>query len=124
LTLHPDVQAVYTHNDGMMVGVRKALQEAGKLDEMLTFAFDGEPVAIEAIKEGTQTATMGVVPAQEGAMGVIVGVMHLQGQSVPHHIYTPSTLVTQANFDTFPGWSGIGMGNFVTKNGEIWNPSE
>ena len=108
LTLHPDIDAVYTHNDGMMIGVRKALQKAGKLDKVLTFAFDGDPAAIEAIKHGTQTATMAVVPAQEGAMGVMVGVMYLEGQPIPNHIYTPSMLVTKDNFTAFPGWSSRG----------------
>jgi ribose transport system substrate-binding protein len=65
LTANPDVIAVYTHNDGMMVGVRKALEAADLLGQVVTVAFDGEPVAIDAIREGTQTATMGVVPAQE-----------------------------------------------------------
>jgi len=122
LELQPDIDAVYAHNDGMMVGVRKALAEKGKLDQVFTFAFDGEPVAIEAIKQGSQTATMGVVPAQEGAMGVTVGLMYLEGQPVPTYIHTPSVLVTKDNFDTFPGWSGQGMDNFVTKEGKLWKP--
>jgi ribose transport system substrate-binding protein len=123
LVAHPDITAVYTHNDGMMVGVRKALEAAGLLGEVVTVAFDGEPVAIDAINEGTQTATMGVVPAQEGAMGVIVGVMHLNGMQVPEHIYTPSIIVTQDNLDLFPGWDGEGIGPFtIADTGEAWDP--
>ena len=123
LVAHPDITAVYTHNDGMMVGVRKALEAAGLLGEVVTVAFDGEPVAIDAINEGTQTATMGVVPAQEGAMGVIVGVMHLNGMQVPEHIYTPSIIVTQDNLDLFPGWDGDGIGPFtIADTGEAWDP--
>ena len=122
LVAHPDVAAVYTHNDGMMVGVRKALEAVGLLGKIVTVAFDGEPVAIDAIREGTQTATMGVVPAQEGGMGVIIGVMHLNGMEVPEHIYTPSIIVTKDNADVFPGWSGEGIGPFVTTEGETWDP--
>lgn len=123
LVAHPDITAVYTHNDGMMVGVRKALEAAGLLGEVVTVAFDGEPVAIDAINEGTQTATMGVVPAQEGAMGVIVGVMHLNGMQVPEHIYTPSIIVTEDNLDLFPGWDGEGIGPFtIADTGEAWDP--
>ena len=123
LVAHPDITAVYTHNDGMMVGVRKALEAAGLLGEVVTVAFDGEPVAIDAINEGTQTATMGVVPAQEGAMGVIIGVMHLNGMQVPEHIYTPSIIVTQDNLDLFPGWDGEGIGPFtIADTGEAWDP--
>jgi ribose transport system substrate-binding protein len=123
LTANPDVAAVYTHNDGMMVGVRKALEAAGLLGQVVTVAFDGEPVAIDAIREGTQTATMGVVPAQEGAMGIIIGVMHLNGMDVPKHLYTPSIIVTKDNVDVFPGWSGEGIGPFVIEGtGDAWDP--
>lgn len=122
LEIHPDIDAVYAHNDGMMVDIRKALEKENKLDQVLTFAFDGEPVAIEAICEGTQTATMGVVPAQEGAMGITAGIMHLEGKQIPKHIYTPFLLVTKDNCNSFPGWSGEGVGDFVTETGEIWKP--
>jgi len=122
LVANKDVSAVYTHNDGMMVGVRKALEAAGLLGKAVTVAFDGEPVAIDAIKNGTQTATMGVVPAQEGAMGVIVGVMHLNGMPVPQHIYTPSMIVTKDNLGKFPGWDGEGIGPFVDTDGKAWDP--
>ena len=122
LVLHPNLDAVYAHNDGMLVGVRRALAEAGKLGQVLTFGFDGEPTAIESIQIAEQAATMGVVPAQEGAMGVIMGVMYLDGKKIPDHIHTPSILITDENIESFPGWSGEGIGPFVTREGKIWDP--
>jgi ribose transport system substrate-binding protein len=129
LVANPDIDAVYTHNDGMMVGVRRALEGAGvDPGSIITVAFDGEPVAIEAIAAGTQTATMGVVPAQEGAMGVIAAYLLLQGEEVPPVLYTPSLIYDASNVADFPGWSGSGLGDFIIGDGEgfydpldMWN---
>jgi ribose transport system substrate-binding protein len=124
LTAHPDIAAVYTHNDGMMVGVRRALEGAGKdPGKILTVAFDGEPVAIDAIRAGQQTATMGVVPAQEGAMGVIAAYLVATGKEVPKILYTPSLIYDKENVDNFPGWSGNGLGGFINPDSkELYDP--
>mgnify|MGYP001180776873 CR=1 FL=1 len=119
LIANPDIDAVYTHNDGMMVGVRRALEGAGvDPGSVITVAFDGEPVAIDAIRAGTQTATMGVVPAQEGAMGVIAAYLLLQGEEVPPVLYTPSLIYDASNVNDFPGWAGSGLGPFIIGAGE------
>ncbi|MEO8905161.1 MAG: ABC transporter substrate-binding protein [Polyangiaceae bacterium] len=53
LVAHPEATAIFTHNDGMAVGVIKALKELGKEPgDVQIVSIDGAKVGIQAIKDG------------------------------------------------------------------------
>lgn len=52
LQANSDIDGVISGNDEMALGAIAALQEAGKLDQVIVGGFDGSPDAIEAIKNG------------------------------------------------------------------------
>src|SRR4029453_7375718 len=63
LQAHPDVTAVYAHNDEMAIGAIAALQEAGRKpgEDVIVVSIDGENAALDAILD----ATLGA-PAEPG----------------------------------------------------------
>jgi len=53
LVAHPDINVVFGENDSMVLGARKALESAGKSDQVLLLAAaDGQKEAYRLIKEG------------------------------------------------------------------------
>ncbi|MFL5801477.1 MAG: ABC transporter substrate-binding protein [Roseiflexaceae bacterium] len=60
LQAHPDVTAVYAHNDEMAIGAIAALQAAGKTPgkDVIVVSIDGEKDALQAIIDGTLGASV------------------------------------------------------------------
>ncbi len=67
ITQYPDLKAIYCCNDGMAAGVRQAIANAGLTGEILVCGTDGDSDALEAVAEGTMTAT---VAQDSGSIGV------------------------------------------------------
>ena len=60
LQAHPDVTAVYAHNDEMAIGAIAALEAAGRTpgEDVTVVSIDGEKDALSAIVDGTLGATV------------------------------------------------------------------
>ena len=60
LQAHPEVTAVYAHNDEMAVGAIAALEEAGRKpgEDVIVVSIDGENAALDAIVDGTLGASV------------------------------------------------------------------
>ena len=60
LQAHPDVTAVYAHNDEMAIGAIAALEEAGRKpgEDVILVSIDGENAALDAILDGTLGASV------------------------------------------------------------------
>jgi erythritol transport system substrate-binding protein len=65
LSAHPDIVGVVSGNDEMALGAIQALKDAGKLDQVKVLGFDGNPDAVEAVKNGEMIATV-LQPIVEG----------------------------------------------------------
>ncbi len=52
LQAHPDLAGIFAINDPSALGARKALEQAGKEDQVVIVGFDGQKEAKQAIKEG------------------------------------------------------------------------
>ncbi|MDQ0474130.1 substrate-binding domain-containing protein [Labrys wisconsinensis] len=78
LQRNPDLKAVFAANDTMAVGAEEALQAAGKGD-VITVGVDGSADAIDSIKAGRLTATVGQFPYLVGYRSVELLAEHLQG---------------------------------------------
>jgi len=58
LTKYDDIDFVYCVNDNQGIGAYQAIKEAGREDEgILLFGYEGQPMALDAIKQGTMFAT-------------------------------------------------------------------
>ncbi len=65
LSKNPDVKGVIAGNDEMALGAINALKEKGKLDQVKVLGFDGNPDAVNAVKDGEMVATV-LQPIVEG----------------------------------------------------------
>jgi len=99
LAKHPDIDAVFAENDSMALGALKAIQDAGRADEINIFGFDGQKAALQLISEGTNFIATGLnSPSLIGPMGfnhlmaIIAG-----GERVNIDTVFPVTVITEEN---------------------------
>ena len=109
LNANPEIDAVYTHDDDMAVGVVAAIENAGREDEMFLTGAGGSTAAMEAIQAGglyratfmynPSMAASAVRLARLIALGN--GMEDLVEPEVPSYIQLPASTVTQDNVDQF-----------------------
>lgn len=63
---HPDIQAVFAHNDEMALGALEAINSSGK--DILVIGFDGNKDALASIKNGKLSATVAQQPELIGKL--------------------------------------------------------
>ena len=105
LTAHPDINVVLGENDSMVLGARKALEAAGKVnDVLLVAAADGQKEALQMIKDGKYGATGLNDPDLVGRTAVDVGLKAVDGKlaaDFPKLDYTTPAVITKENVDKF-----------------------
>lgn len=104
ITGYPDLKAVFVQNEDMSLGAIKALEEAGKADQVVIVSQNGAPYGLEAISAGKIKATVGWSPSQEAALGVRMLVESLKGKEVPKLTITPMKVITMDNVDEAVPW--------------------
>lgn len=101
LQAESDIDGVFAHNDGMVLGAIQAAESAGRADEIVFVGFDAIADAVQAVKDGRLAATVAQQPAQIGSLGVETAMSHLDGESVNDFIPVPLALVTEDNASEF-----------------------
>ena len=105
LTAHPDVAGVFSCNDPMAVGAAQALHDAGKSGskDVVVIGFNGDQIALDAIKNGTMAATIQQQPEKMGQMTVDLATKLINKQAITfdnpgaREIYVPVNLITKDN---------------------------
>lgn len=90
---HPDIQAVFAHNDEMALGAIEAIASSGK--EILVIGFDGNDDAIKSVKAGQMAATVAQQPELIGQLAVQAATDTMKGKKVEKAIPAPLKLVTE-----------------------------
>jgi ribose transport system substrate-binding protein len=109
LQAQPDIDAVYTHDDDMAMGVVSAIENAGRQDEMILTGAGGSRDAMDLIQEGGLYAATFLYNPSMSASAVRVARLIALGQGfeelvepeVPSRIELPATTITQDNVDDF-----------------------
>jgi ribose transport system substrate-binding protein len=109
LQAQPEIDAVYTHDDDMAMGVVSAIENAGREDEMILTGAGGSRDAMERIQEGGLYAATFLYNPSMSASAVRIarlialgeGFEELAEPEVPSRIELPATTVTQDNVDQF-----------------------
>jgi ribose transport system substrate-binding protein len=109
LQAEPNIDAVYTHDDDMAMGVVSAIENAGREDEMILTGAGGSRDAMERIQQGGLYAATFLYNPSMSASAVRVARLIALGQGfeelvepeVPSRIELPATTVTQDNVDDF-----------------------
>jgi ribose transport system substrate-binding protein len=109
LQAESDIDAVYTHDDDMAMGVVSAIQNADREDEMILTGAGGSQEAMEMIQDGGLYAATFLYNPSMSASAVRVarlialgeGFEELVEPEVPSRIELPATTVTADNVDQF-----------------------
>jgi ribose transport system substrate-binding protein len=104
LTAHPDINVVLGENDSMVLGARKALKAANRLDGvLLVAAADGQKEALAMIQKGEYGATGLNNPKILAEMAVDIGVKALNGKAgeLGKYTFTPPVAITKDNVDKY-----------------------
>lgn len=110
LNANPDLDAFFAANDVMALGISQAVANAGLQDDVVVVGVDGIEDALDAVAQGTLTATVSQYPYVIGQMGVDACLAAIAGEDLPETVDAPVQLVTaenaeaaQENFPEPPG---------------------
>jgi len=109
-TRDPNVAGIWAHNDEMIRGVISALRQidrlklAGEEGHVPIVGFDGTPLGLERIREGTQDADVGQNPFSMAES--IVGEMenHFSGKPVAKETLIQPVMIWKENVDSKDNW--------------------
>jgi galactofuranose transport system substrate-binding protein len=98
LRAHPDVDAVYAHNDEMAIGAIAALKAAGRKPgkDVTLVSIDGERAALEAIVDGELGASVECNP-RFGPKAAETTLAYANGETIPPKIINPDQFFDAAN---------------------------
>lgn len=99
LQAHPEIDAIYAHNDEMALGAIRAIEAAGRTG-IKVFGFDAIPDAIDAVKEGKMVATIKQQPDLQMRLAVQTAADIIEGRPVEEKlVFIPVVLVTAERVD-------------------------
>lgn len=109
-TRNPDVAGIWAHNDEMIRGVISALRQIDRLvpvgeeGHIPIVGFDGTPLGLERIREGTQDADVGQNPFSMAES--IIGEMenHFAGRPVQRETLIQPVMIDRSNVDDENNW--------------------
>jgi galactofuranose transport system substrate-binding protein len=98
LRAHPNVDAVYAHNDEMAIGAIAALKAAGRKpgQDVTLVSIDGERAALEAIVDGELGASVECNP-RFGPKAAETTLAYAAGQTIPPKIINPDKFFDASN---------------------------
>jgi ribose transport system substrate-binding protein len=92
LQAQPEIDAVFAHNDEMILGAIEAAEAAGRTG-IVFVGFDAVDDAVAAVNAGKLAATIAQQPSEMGRLGVESGVRYLAGESVEEYVPVDLALV-------------------------------
>ncbi|MCG8585219.1 MAG: substrate-binding domain-containing protein, partial [Pirellulales bacterium] len=101
-----DLRAFFAINDPSALGAYAALEDAGKVDQVLIVGFDGELAGKKAILEGKILCDPVQFPRQIGKKTIESIVKHFDGEEVEAEILIPSALYYKADAEKDPELQG------------------
>jgi galactofuranose transport system substrate-binding protein len=104
LQSHPDVTAVYAHNDEMAIGAISALEDAGKTPgkDVILVSIDGENAAMDAIAAGKLGASVESSPFF-GPIAFDTMDKYVNGEQLPAWIKVEDRFFDASNAKEFQG---------------------
>jgi len=104
LQAHPEVTAVYAHNDEMAIGAIAALQEAGRNpgEDVILVSIDGENAALDAILDGTLGASVESSPFF-GPIAFETMDKYIAGEDIPDWVLVEDRFFDESNAAEFQG---------------------
>lgn len=101
LQSHPNLQAIYSEDDVMGLGVISAIKAAHDLGKIKVYGVGGEKQFVAAIKAGEAQATVGQDPWSYAEVGIRSVLQQLGGQHLPAFEGIAAPVITKANAATY-----------------------
>lgn len=96
------IDALVSNNDEMAIGAIKALEQAGKLNEVIVAGVDGTPDALKYIQEGKLKVSVFQDPVKQGQGGIETAVKLAKGEKLKDKmIWVPYELITKENVQDY-----------------------
>ncbi|HET9659470.1 MAG TPA: ABC transporter substrate-binding protein [Thermomicrobiales bacterium] len=104
LQAHPEVTAVYAHNDEMAIGAIAALEAAGRKpgEDVILVSIDGENAAMDAIAEGKLGASVESSPFF-GPIAYETMMKFIDGEDIPDWVKVEDRFFDESNAKDFQG---------------------
>jgi ABC-type sugar transport system substrate-binding protein len=104
LTAHPEVTAVYAHNDEMAIGAIAALKAAGRKpgQDVILVSIDGENAAMDAIVAGELGASVESSPFF-GPISHDTMMQYVNGEDIPDWVVVSDRFFDASNAKDFQG---------------------
>jgi len=102
---NPDLSALFAINDPSALGARAALESAGKADQVVIIAFDGQLIGKQAIRDGKILCDPIQFPDQIGRVTIEQMIKHFDGDRVESEILIPSKLYYRADAEHDPDFN-------------------
>lgn len=103
LQAHPDINVVYTVNEPSAAGAFTALQRAGKEKGVLIVSVDGGCRGVQAVLDGTLTATAQQYPLRMAVLGVDAAMAFIKtGQKASGYVDTGVQLIAKESVAGVP----------------------
>ena len=90
-----EFDAVFAHNDNMIIGVIDALEEMKVQSPRVLIGFDAIREAVQAVKQGRLTATIAQKPETMGRLSIESSVLYFRGEKLPSVIPVELSLITK-----------------------------
>ena len=105
LKRHEDIDVLYTHNDGMMLGAVEAIEAKGLTPgkDIIIITVDGEQAAIDLLKEGKINCVVECSP-MIGETVMKLAEKLAAGEAIPRYTYSQEQVFTEfdENLDRLP----------------------
>jgi ABC-type sugar transport system substrate-binding protein len=90
-----EFDAVFAHNDNMILGVIDALREMKIQSAPVLIGFDAIREAVQAVKQGRLTATIAQKPETMGRLSIESSVLYFRGEKLPSVKPVALSLITK-----------------------------
>ena len=105
LTAHPDLKAIYVHNEDMAVGASIAIERAGKAGQIAMVSGNGAPYGLDLIKQGKLALTNANPPSIASVMALRLLIDIIDKKIRPGSYYdAPTQLIDSTNIDAATRW--------------------
>jgi ribose transport system substrate-binding protein len=102
LAKYKDLDVIFCENDSMCLGAQKAVNDAGRSDQITLAAVDGQKEALKAIIDGSNYGVTGKNDADEiGKLGFARMMDILAGKQIEKDTVVPSPKITKDNAEQF-----------------------
>ncbi len=98
----PDLTGLFAINDPAAIGACRAIESAGKSEQIVVVGFDGQPEGKQAIKDGRIYADPIQHPDEMGQRTATAILRYLDGQPVESEYDIPTTLYRKSDADKDP----------------------